>query len=194
MRNPTDLWGRRAAALGVVLVLAAGIGGIVLAVTGGDDDEASSSQQAQASSIELEETLRRKAAGLSVDYPSSWRHTRKGPLDSLESPDRCTVISFSAPVGAGGAPRLMRDSVQLIGDSFQRTGIRGQPVSQLGGLPTANSLLALRNRQGNPVVIRLSVSRGPKFAHLVQVVLRAPPCAESADETAAVLQSVVYDR
>jgi hypothetical protein len=193
LQNPSALWGRRAAALGVVLVLAAGIGGIALAFTGGDD-EASSNPGAQASSIELQETLRRKAAGLSVDYPSDWRHTRKGQLDSLESQDRCTVVSFSAPVGAGRAPSLLKDSVRVIGDSFPRAGVQGQPASQLGGLPTASSLLAVRNKQGNPVVIRLSVSRGPKLAHLVQVVLRAPPCAESADETAAILQSVVYGR
>lgn len=194
LRRPEEIWGRKFAAVGAVLVAAALIGGAVLLATGDDDGDGSSADSVGASSDGLGETLRRPREGMSVSYPEDWRHIRRPAGDLLASADRCTVISLSAPVAADRAEGLLRESLRVLERSFAKGEARATEPSRLGGVPTREALVAVRNRRGDPVVIRVAVSRGPKLAHITQVVLRAPPCEENADDTAAILSSVEFSR
>jgi hypothetical protein len=40
----------------------------------------------------------------------------------------------------------------------------------------------------------VSVSRGKRFAHLTQVVFRAPPCEATAEQTRAIVSSIEFSR
>jgi hypothetical protein len=183
-------------AVGLVVLAAAAVGGIVLVLAGDDEgDGAAAGTSSAVASVDLPETLERKADGLTVGYPEGWRVSRqRGGGDVLASEDKCTAISLSAPVPADGAGALLRESVDVLRQSFAKVEARTIEQPPIGGVPTEAVLVAVRNKQGNPVVIRVAVSRGEKLAHMTQVILRAPPCEDDAEDTEAILASIKYSR
>ncbi len=138
----------------------------------------------------LSEKIADRATGIEVRYPEGWKATKGDLLINVGSPDGCLVVSIGAPVGAAAADRLGGD---LVADLEQRYGkIQEQALepSEIDRLPTKGSLVAVRNREGGPVVIRLSVAEGERFAYLIQTVYRGPPCAESSPTADLIIENL----
>lgn len=183
-------------------MIAAVIGGLVLLA---DDEEGSepiepaverSPEEVAAELAErtLTESLEKEDAGVKAAYPEGWRRSEESGIVSLESPDRCTVISLSAPAAAAEAKQLREDAIAALRQSFKKVEVRRNKPGALGGLPTTGALLAVRNEQGNNVLIDIAVSRGKDLAHLTQVVLRAPPCEAATPQRALIVDSLEFSR
>lgn len=142
----------------------------------------------------LTESIEKEEAGLKVSYPEGWKRSERSGIVTLESPDQCTAISFATPVAAAQAKRLREDSIAALRRTFKKIELRRGTAQEVGGAPTTGAAIAVRNKQGNPILIRLAVSRAKEFAHLTQVVLRAPPCENSDTQTALILGSVEFTR
>jgi hypothetical protein len=178
--------------LGIALV-----GGAALLASGGGDDAGSEPPPATetAAAGESSETLAKRDAGLALAHPSGWKRGERRGIVNLESPDRCVAISLSAPVPATGSRRLFADTVAGLRRTFGKVDARLEPAAEpIGGRPTKSALVAVRTKRGRPVVIRVSVSRGKRFAHLTQVVFRAPPCEAAAEQTRAIVSSIEFSR
>jgi hypothetical protein len=166
---------------------AAAIGAVALALAGGDDDSdepPSAAELAQQRADEVARLLPEKVsnaeAGIVVRHPADWKDSKRGPIINIEAPDRCIVVSVSAPAGSGQAGRLGRDSVAALGATLGKTREQKLKRSEIDGLPTESSLVAARSESGAAVVVRQSVSKGKRHAYLTQTLYRAPPCAESS--------------
>jgi hypothetical protein len=197
--RPGQLWGLRLALLGLILIVAAVIGGLVLLA--GDDsnepaagDEPSAEEQVQELiDRTLTESFEKEETGLAVRYPEEWKLSEGRGLVTLESPSRCVAISLSAPGAASESGPLLEDSIASIRRSFGGAEVRRNKGS-VGGLPAMGALVGVANKQGNPVVIRLNVARGKRFSYLSQVVLRVPPCQADAAQATLILDTIEYSK
>jgi len=175
-----------------VLVLGALIGGFVLLTSGDDEDGVGDRSAVDRSG--LTERLTKRDAGLSLFYPTGWRRSAGEGIINLESPDRCVAMALSSPVDASLWNRLFADSVAGLRDTRGAQIGRTQDPVVVGSAPTRTAIAALRSKKGTPVTVRLSVSRGRRLAHILQVVTRAPTCEESATQSRAIIESIEYTR
>ena len=127
-------------------------------------------------------------------HPPDWRRSKGDGVLALESPDRCTVISLAAPADKSQAKGLREDTIAALQASFKQSEVRRARRQTLGGRPTTGAIVAVRNKQGHPVVVRVAVSEGAELAHVTEVVLRAPPCEAAAPVTAQILGSIEFRR
>ena len=142
----------------------------------------------------LTESLEKEDAGLRAAYPEGWRRSESSGIITLESPDRCIAISLSSPATAAQADQLLRDSIKGVQASFKRAEIRRSQQRTVGGRPTSGALIAVRNKQGKPVIVELAVSKGKQLAHLTQLALRSPPCEAAAPQMDLIIESIEYSR
>lgn len=184
-----------------MLVLAAVIGGLILLT----DDEGSEPVEpvvernpeevaAELSERTLTESLEKGDAGITGAYPDGWSRSEESGIVNLESPDRCVVVTVSAPVGANQANMLRRDTIAPLGRSFEKIEVRPGPKQELGGVPTSGATVAVRTKQGSAVVVRIAVGKGRKFAYLTQVTYRAPPCEAASAQVDLILDSLEFSR
>lgn len=175
--------------IGAGLLAAAAIGAGVLALADGDDKDAQDRTDEIARLLSEEISIR--DAGIVVRHPADWMSSkRRGAIINVESPDRCVVVSVSAPAESGLAGRLASDSIDALRAQLGKTRERKLQRSRIDGRPTESSLVAVRSKKGAPVVVRQSVSKGKRFAYLTQTLYRAPPCAESSPTADLIVQNV----
>jgi RNA polymerase sigma factor (sigma-70 family) len=142
----------------------------------------------------LTESLVKRQVGLTGAYPPDWRRSERFGAVRLESPDRCVLISLSAPAKAADAARLREDSIAVLRKLFDKSSVRPEPPSRLGGAPTTGAVMAGRKGKRPPVAVHLRVSRGKKLSHLTEVLFRIPPCEEAAPQTQLILDSLEFKR
>jgi len=169
------------------LLAAAAIGAGVLALAGGGDRGDSPADEIGRL---LPEKVSNADAGIVVRHPADWKDSKRSGIINVESPDRCIVISISAPAGSGRAGQLATDSIDALEAQLGRVRERPLKRSEVDGRPTQSSLVAVRSEKGAAVVVRQSVSKGKRFAYLIQTLYRAPPCAESAPTADLIVQSL----
>jgi hypothetical protein len=178
-----------------VLVLAAAIGAFALIT--GDDDEEPLAPQAGAPAepaVSLDQTLEVKSSGIEGRYPEGWRRSAEGGTVTLESRDRCIAMALGAPGPAAQAEAVRRQEIDALQGAFSKLDVRPLADGELGGRPSTGALVAVRNRAGDPVVVRVSVAEGKRRAYLVETVYRRPPCEAAAAEANAILQSLRFTR
>jgi hypothetical protein len=181
---------------GAALLGAAGIGAVV--TSAGDDESGPVTSVAQAQ-VPAEgpppvREVRNKRDGVVLAHPPDWKRKKQDGAMTLESPDRCTVISLAAPTGEADAAAVREATIDALQDAVEKSEVRRAKAQKLGGAPTTGAIVALRNEQERPVVVRVAVSAGKELAHLTEVILRAPPCAASAPATARILSSIEFRR
>jgi hypothetical protein len=185
---------------GAALLVAAGIGAVILLGDDGETTEPFGSQPSKADQAQeradrtLTEAVVKRPAGLSVRYPEGWKRSELEGAIRLESPDRCALISFSAPDKAAGAARVRRESISVIRGLFVKSQVHPQPPAELGGAPTTSAVVAGRRRKGPTIAVQASVSKGSGLAHLTEVLLRRPPCAGVAPQIRLILGSIEFSR
>ncbi len=134
MRRPTEIWGRRAVALGLGLIALAALGGGLLLAGGDDDDGDGVVARAVGAGGRRGEADRRRSptrqAGIAARIPAGWKQERdeRSKLIALESGDRCVLIRLTAPVPANQAGTLFDDSLARLRDDLE-----GEKVSRLSG-------------------------------------------------------------
>jgi hypothetical protein len=183
-------------AIGVVLMVFAVIGGLVLLV-GGDDGGSSSKTSHQVAQIQdkfLKHTVVQPDKGISVRKPANWSAHKSGGAVSLQSHDRCLAMTFSAPQDADKAKSLRSDSISVLEQSFGNAKLRAAPDSPIGGIPTTSDALRFTDQKGNPIQILLSVGTGKKNAYLTEIVVRDPRCQGDLQLAQVVLSSVQYTK
>lgn len=78
LRRPSQVWGRKVAAVGAALIVAAGAAGLV-SVAGGDDSgpaDAASPVPAPLVPPLLAKEIRNKRDGVALAYPAGWRRSK----------------------------------------------------------------------------------------------------------------------
>jgi hypothetical protein len=195
--RPGELWGRRSVAVGVVLVGAALVGGLVLLVVGGGDDGSGSKTSHQTSQLQdkfLQHTVVVPDKGISVRRPDNWKDSKNGGAVALQSRDRCLAMTLSAPQDADKAKGLRDDSIALFKRSFKNAKVRPAPDSPVGGIPTTSDALSVTDQKGNPIQVLLSVGTGERFAYLTEIVVRNPYCQGDLQLAQVVLSSIQYTK
>jgi hypothetical protein len=144
--------------------------------------------------VALDRDLRVKSSGIEGAYPKSWKRSSESGVVTLESRDRCIAIALGAPAGAAQADAVRRQEIDALRGAFAKSDVRPLPAGELGGRPATGALIAVRNRAGEPVVIRLNVAEGKERAYLVEAVFRRPPCDGAAAEANGILQSLRFTR
>jgi hypothetical protein len=188
--------GRRSVAIGVLLVVLALIGGLVLLFTGGDDNDSSSGskQTAELQDKFLKHTVVLPDKGISVRRPGDWKDSKSTTGIALQSKDRCLAMTLAAPQGADRAKGIRDDSIALFKRSFKNVKVRPAPDSPVGGIPTVSDALSVTDQKGNPIQILLSVGTGERFAYLTEVVVRDPRCQGDLQLAQVVLGSIQYTK
>jgi hypothetical protein len=197
LQRPGELWGRRSVAIGVVLVGAALIGGLVLLFAGGDDSDSDSGTSRQASQLQdkfLKHTVVVADKGISVRRPANWSDDKSHGTVALQSHDRCLAMTFSAPQPADKAKGLRDDSIALLRRSFGNAKVHAAPDSPVGGVPTASDALSFTDQKGNAIRVLLSVGTGDKYAYLTEVVVRDPRCQGDLQLAQVVLSSAQFTK
>ncbi len=198
LQRPGELWGRRSVAVGVVLIAAALIGGLVLIFAGGDGGDHSAVNTAkQASNLQdkfLKHTVVVAAKGISVRRPANWKDSKHGGVIALQSHDRCLAMTLSAPQGKGQAKSLRTNSLAVLKRSFGNAKVLSAPDSPVGGIPTTTDALSLKDQKGNPIRVLLSVGTGKKYAYLTEIVVRDPRCQGDLQLGQVVLSSIQYTK
>jgi hypothetical protein len=70
--------------------------------------------------------------------------------------------------------------------------VQGAPDKDVGGIPTTNDSITV-TREGNELVVLLSVGKGKKYAYLTEVVVRDPVSCEGAVQRAQlIISSIEY--
>lgn len=201
MLRPGQLWGLRLAGLGLVLVVAAVIGGIVL-FADDEDSEPVEPLSGGATAEELQELSDRiltesyddKAAGLSFSYPENWKLAGERGIINLKSADDCAVMTFTVAGTASQSRGVMVDLLRRLGRSYPGSAARHDTSApQVGGRPTQRAIVAVRSKEGATAPVAINVSRGVKLTHVVETVIREANC-ESAIIARAILESIAYVR
>jgi hypothetical protein len=196
--RPWELWGRRTTALGIVLVGAAVVGGIVL-LAAGSENEGTSGSGTGARVERLQEKLLDKtvvdpAAGISVRRPDSWTDSKGRGAIILRSENRCVSMTLAAPAQARDAKKLIRDSISGLRDTYPGIRIRQTGRNSLGGIPTSSFTAALRNKRGDEIRVLLSVGTGRKYAYVADVILGNTKCRADLAAAQLILTSVEYTK
>lgn len=193
MRRPSELWGRRTAAAGLVLIALAALGGGILLATDDDSDETTTRvDPEQLAEERLTEEVRDARNGIAAAIPEGWSQRRRSGLITLESADRCVSISLAAPVRSPQADSLLDDTVAQLRREFKGARVQKGSGQRVGGLQGPGAVLVVENSEGGTVRVLITVGRGKRKAYLTQVVLRDPSCEESLVESQLVLNSVAY--
>jgi len=182
-------------AVGVLLIAAALIGGLVLLFAGGGDSGSTSSHQAsQLQDKFLSHTVVERDKGISVRRPRSWSDANNAGVITLQSRDRCLAMTLAAPQDAKRAKGLRDDSIALLRRSFGNARVQPASNSPVGGIPTTSNALSFTDRNGNPIRVLLSVGTGNRFAYLTEIVVRDPRCQGDLQLAQVVLSSIQYTK
>lgn len=201
LRRLRELWGRRAVALGVILVAAALTGGIVLLLFGsgskGDSDNGTISHPvpsiAELRKRFLGRTVADAESGIAVRMPVGWSAARRSGAVTLSSPARCLAMTLSAPAPASGANALGANSLALFRRTYADVKVRSVPSSPVGGIPTTSRSVSFTER-GKQVRALLSVGTGRRKAYLTEIVVRSPACQDDLRLAQLSLSSIRYSR
>jgi hypothetical protein len=164
-----------------VLLAIAVIGGLILLIAGGDDSDSDSGtgSTAEVSQLEdrfLDRTVVDPDRGISIRRPASWKVNTEHGVINIQSKDRCLAVRLSAPVAAGRAEALQKDSITVLRGQFKTVRVRPGSTAQVGGVPTRSSTIAVTDPEGNVARVLLSVGTGTENAYLTEVVVRDPSC------------------
>jgi hypothetical protein len=196
MVRPQELWGRRTLGVGVILVVLAVVGGVILLITGGGGGGSSSSRNPSLADVQdklLQTTVVVPPKGISVRRPASWTDVKRNGNIRIRSQDGCLVMTLSAPTDAGSSRALMQQSVRYLRQNYKGVSVRSVGNSQLGGIPTAQNAVSLRDPKGRPVSILLAIGTGKKYAYLTNVTAR-PTCVTDLTVGQIVLSSLQYTK
>lgn len=183
--------------MGVVLIAAAVIGGLVLIFAGGDGGNDSAANTAkQAANLQnrfLKHTVVVADKGISVRRPANWKDSKQGGVIALQSHDRCLAMTLSAPQGEEQAKSLRTNSLAVLKRSFGNARVLPAPDSPVGGIPTTTDALSFTEK-GHPIRVLLSVGTGKKYAYLTEIVVRDPRCQGDLQLGQVVLSSIQYTK
>ena len=202
MRRPSELWGRRTAAVGLGVIALAALGGGILVATSDDDDsgdgqvsqEAVDERLQELADEELVEDVGDAGAGISARIPKDWDQQKQSGLITLESGDRCVSISLAAPARASQADSLLDDTVAGLRRDFKGAQVQTLPGQRIGGLSGKSAVLQVKGAEGDQVRVLITVGRGKQQAYLTQVVLRDPACGDALVQSQLVVNSIEYTK
>jgi hypothetical protein len=195
MERPRELWGRRTVAIGTVLLAAAVIGGIILLIAGGSGGS-SSNDKSSLSDIQarlLKKTVVVPSKGIQVRIPKNWSSSKQNDTVRIRSQDSCLVMTLAAPTGAGNAKAVMKQGVGYLRDNFKGVKVKSAAGSRVGGIPTRTNAVSLRNDQGDPINVVISVGSGKKYTYVTNVSA-SPNCPADLAAGQIVLGSVQYTK
>jgi hypothetical protein len=129
-----------------------------------------------------------------VRRPAGWSDSNRNGVVTVDSHDRCLVMTLSAPVPAGRSKGLRSDSIALLRRSYKNAKVQSAPSSQLGGIPTTSNALSFSDQKGNPIKVLLTVGTGDKNAYLTEVVVRNPACQGDLQLANLMLGSIQYTK
>jgi hypothetical protein len=203
MRRPSELWGRRTAALGLGLIALAALGAGLLVASDDDDDSGDgttvSQEEVEEQVARLEdERLTVKVSdgekGIAARIPKGWEESREQDLINLESGDRCVSVSLAAPAPSGDTGKLLDETIDGLRGQFKGAQVQRGAGQDVGGLDSRGAVLEVKGPNGDPVRVLITVGRGERFAYLTQVVLRDPACGESLVDSQLVVNSIEYTK
>ena len=157
-------------------------------------DEAADERREQLAEERLTEEVRDAARGILARYPAEWKQEKRSGLIMLESGDRCVSITLAAPKPAGGADALLDDTVAAVKRNFPGAQVERGAGQRVGGLAGSAAVLEVKNPDGDPVRVLITVGRGERFAYLTQVVLRDPACGDALVDSQLVVNSISYSK
>jgi hypothetical protein len=150
-------------ALGVVLVIAAVIGGLVLLGRGDDDDEAGP---------EPIQSLNDARAGISLQWPGDWANLEKGGRFVFRSPDGMVVLTISAPAAASDAARVRKGIIAATTEVYRNPMVGPGRDRKIGGLESAGAVISGRGPHG-PSRTLVAVAAGETKAYLLELYVGA---------------------
>jgi hypothetical protein len=194
LERPREIWGRRSVAVGIVLVGAALIGGIVLLATGGDGDSGTVSSKRV---TDLQDRLLKKTVviprdGISVRRPADWKDSKNHGVVTLFSPSRCVSVALSAAAEAKQGKSLLGDSLGALRQTYKNVKVAPGGGGEIGGIPTTSKTIQLTDEKGNRRTVLLSVGTGKRNAYATQVVLGNPSCQAELGVAQVILTSIEY--
>jgi hypothetical protein len=197
LARPRELWGRRTIALGVLLICAAIVGGVLLLVVGGADDGESRSVSPQVEKLQdelLDKAVVDPEVGISVRRPDSWTDAHGRGVITLRSRSRCVSMTLAAPAEARDAKKLIGDSMSTLRATYRAGQFHRRASSSVGGIPTSSFTASLRNERGKEVRVLLSVGTGAKYAYVTDIVLGNPRCRQDLATAQVILTSIKYTK
>jgi hypothetical protein len=165
--SPGQLWGRRTILVGLILIVLAGFGAVL--VLAEDDDEQEPVEREQG---ELGESLDDPKSGISVQWPSEWRKLEKGGVFAFQSPDRGVLVAISAPEDAAAADQLRKDSIAATSEQYADPEVRPGKGTKVGGLEAAGAVISGKGPGGRSTSL-VAVAPGSSRAYLLEVVTAA---------------------
>jgi len=133
-----------------------------------------------------------KDKGISVRRPAGWSDSRRNGAVTVQSHDRCLVMTLSAPGAASRSKGLRSDAVAVFRRSYKNARVGSAPSSRVGGIPTTSNAISFTDPKGNPIKVLLSVGTGDKYAYLTEVVVRDPSCQGDLQLANLMLGSIQY--
>jgi hypothetical protein len=171
LRSRGQLWGRRTILTGLVFVVLAAIGGVLLLAEDSDNQPAVVEMVKEEQS-ELGESLDDPKSGISVQWPSGWRKLEKGGVFAFQSPDRQVLVAISAPQDAAAADQLRKDSIAATSEQYADPKVRPGKGTKVGGLEAAGAVITGKGPGGRSTSL-VAVAPGSSRADLLEVVTAA---------------------
>lgn len=107
--------------------------------------------------------------GVRYRLPKGWRERKSAGAITLESSDRATGVTISAPAPNGEVSPVLADAVARLRASSRTLKVLGRADRQrLGGLTGASELVELVNSAGVRVRTLLTALAGRQHTYLVQ--------------------------
>lgn len=187
--SPRELWGRRTILVGLILIVLAGFGALLVLAEDDDDQQPAVEEVVEREQAELGESLDDPKSGISVQWPSEWRKLEKGGVFAFQSPDRGVLVAISAPEEAAAADQLRKDSIAATSEQYADPEVRPGKGTKVGGLEAAGAVISGKGPGGRSTSL-VAVAPGSSRAYLLEVITAAGAPQEDLAGAQLILNSL----
>ena len=125
--------------------------------------------------------------------PGDWIDTKRNGVVTIQSHDKCVVMSLSAPTSKDNATTIRKQGVSYYQDNYKNVKVRSAKEFDIGGVPTTTNAITVHEK-GNAISVLLNVGKGKKNAYVTQVVARSPQCQGDLQLATLMLHTIQYTK
>jgi hypothetical protein len=133
-------------------------------------------------------------AGISVRRPGDWTDTTRNGVITIQSHDKCLVMSLSAPTSVDNAITIRKQGISYFKGQYKNVKVRSAKEFDIGGVPTTTNAITVTDQNGRQISVLLNVGKGKKNAYVTQVVVREPQCAGDLQLATLMLHTIQYTK
>jgi len=133
------------------------------------------------------------AIGASVVAPPGWTAEHEKRALRLISPDRTTLLAFSAPGPAQDAHQLFETTLTQIRRGYRDVSVTSLAGQKLAGRPAEAAVVSALNRRGERVQMLVGTAEGKRRAYQFQVSTSAEAPARRLVQAQTALASLKLD-